>query len=151
VAQPRAFFHAQTAGFDLPAAVLWLACTRAYYKALAKRGPLSALVPGLLYGLFLATKLQSFFLPVALATHAFVLVVTSRLRRRAWPNLWPLAGMAILGPLIFFASWPWLWHHTKERLSAYIGFHLHHVHYNFEYLGKNYNHPPYPWHEPLGM
>ena len=32
------------------------------------------------------------------------------------------------------------------RFVSYVAFHLHHVHYNIEYLGVNYNRPPYPWH-----
>ena len=59
--------------------------------------------------------------------------------------------MAALGPVIFLASWPWLWHDTTNRFGKYLGFHLNHVHYNFQYFGANYYHAPYPWHEPLGM
>jgi 4-amino-4-deoxy-L-arabinose transferase-like glycosyltransferase len=148
ICQPRAFFHAETAGFDLPVAVFWFATMAAYWRALNAPRPIWAGVKvGLLYGLFLSTKLQSFFLPFALSIHfAWVWFRTKRM-----PNVFALVGMAVLGPLVFIALWPWLWHHTVARFGAYLGFHWHHVHYNFEYLGKNYNHPPYPWHEPLGM
>src|SRR5205823_2146392 len=40
--------------------------------------------------------------------------------------------------------WPWIWFHTIDRLKFYFNFHLHHWHYNFEFLGHNYNNPPYP-------
>src|SRR5437763_15580364 len=59
--------------------------------------------------------------------------------------------MSTIGPFVMIALWPWLWHATLARLAGYVQFHLNHVHYNFEYLGRNYNQPPYPWHEPLGM
>ena len=59
--------------------------------------------------------------------------------------------MALIGPMVLFVLWPWLWHDTLARLGGYLRFHLEHVHYNFEYLGRNFNGPPYPWHEPLGM
>jgi Dolichyl-phosphate-mannose-protein mannosyltransferase len=147
VLQPRAFFHAQTAGFDLPVAALWLAATYAWWRALSSTRRAPGLTVGIVWGLMLATKLQSFFLPVALGLHWAWL--WARTRRR--PTVWPLVWMAIIGPVIFFASWPWLWHDPIRRFGAYLGFHLNHVHYNFEYLGTNYNHPPYPWHEPLGM
>jgi hypothetical protein len=52
--------------------------------------------------------------------------------------------MAVLGPAVLFASWPWMWFHTVDRFREYLNFHLQHVHYNFEYLGTNYNNPPYP-------
>ena len=146
VAQPRAFFHAQTAGFDLPAATMWLLATYLYWRALERRTWRSAAWVGLVWGLFLATKLQSFFLPLALGLHWLWLLARGRR-----PTLRPVVAMAVLGPGVFFASWPWLWHDTLRRLGAYVGFHLHHVHYNFEYLGTNWNRPPYPWHEPLGM
>jgi hypothetical protein len=153
VAQPRAFFHAQTAGFDLPVAVFWFALTYLYWRALllARGRVRGAIVVGLVYGLFLATKLQSFFLPLALGAHWLVLRAGVGREPERRPNPWLLPAMVVLGPLVFLLSWPWLWHETIPRLGAYLGFHLHHVHYNFEYLGRNYNHPPYPWHEPLGM
>ena len=145
-AQPRAFFHAQTAGFDLPAATFWILTTYLYWRALERRTLRSALAVGVVYGLFLATKLQSFFLPFALGAHWLFL-----LARRRRPPLAPLVSMAVVGPVVLFVLWPWLWHDTLRRLGSYIGFHLHHVHYNFEYFAQNWNRPPYPWHEPLGM
>jgi 4-amino-4-deoxy-L-arabinose transferase-like glycosyltransferase len=151
VLQPRAFFHAETAGFDLPAAFFWVATTFAWWRALASPRRTAGIWVGVLAGLFLATKLQSFFLPVALGLHWLVLLVVRRRAGAPAPTIWPIVWMALLAPLIFFASWPWLWHDPIHRIGAYLAFHLTHVHYNFEYLGTNYYHPPYPWHEPLGM
>jgi hypothetical protein len=150
VLQPRAFFHAQTASFDLPAAALWFAVTYAYWRALA-RGRRAAVLCGVVYGLFLATKLQSFFLPFALGAHWSWTAFWRRRAGKPLPSLAPLVAMLVIGPLVLFALWPWLWHHPIDRFAAYLKFHWTHVHYNFEYLGRNYNHPPYPWHEPLGM
>jgi hypothetical protein len=157
-AQPRAFFHAQTAAFDLPAAFFWFACMAAYWRALGPDRPLRATIRlGILYGLFLATKLQSFFLPAALAAHYLWLRWRyHRARRRpdapfGTPGPWPLVSMAVISPLVFFLLWPYLWHRTFAHFKTYWNFHVTHVHYNFEYLGVNYNHPPFPWHEPLGM
>jgi dolichyl-phosphate-mannose-protein mannosyltransferase len=149
-AQPRAFFHAQTASFDLPVATLWVATTVAYWRALEAKSWRPATVTGLLYGLCLATKLQSFLLPVALTLHCAWLAARGR-SRLALAAVKALAAMAVVGPAVTFALWPWLWHDTVARLLSYIHFHLEHVHYNFEYLGRNLNQPPYPWHEPLGM
>jgi 4-amino-4-deoxy-L-arabinose transferase-like glycosyltransferase len=149
-AQPRAFFHAQTAAFDLPVATLWLATTFAYWRALGSRTWRPAMITGLLFGLFLATKLQSFLLPIALALHCAWLTWRGK-AEAARSAIRSLLMMATIGPVVMFALWPWLWHDTLARLENYVGFHLHHVHYNFEYLGRNFNQPPYPWHEPLGM
>jgi hypothetical protein len=166
-AQPRAFFHAQTAAFDLPAAFFWFACMAAYWRSLGSERPLRAtLWLGVLYGLFLATKLQSFFLPFALGAHWLWLRFRyARVRARADagdpiarqaappapPGPWPLLAMVVISPLVFVALWPYLWHSAFAHFKAYWAFHANHVHYNFEYLGVNYNHPPFPWHEPFGM
>ncbi|HUR33865.1 MAG TPA: glycosyltransferase family 39 protein [Vicinamibacterales bacterium] len=149
-AQPRAFFHAQTASFDLPVATLWVATTYAYWRALASAGWRPAMVTGVLFGLCLATKLQSFLLPVALTLHWAWLWARGR-SGAANAALRSLVMMASIAPAMLFALWPWLWHDTLPRLGAYLRFHLEHVHYNFEYFGRNFNQPPYPWHEPLGM
>ena len=149
-AQPRAFFHAQTASFDLPIAAFWVAAAYAYWRSLESASWRGAVAPGLMFGLCLATKLQSFLLPVALSLHcAWLMRKGMSVRVRA--ALRALTTMALLGPATLFALWPWLWHDTIARLRAYLLFHLEHVHYNFEYLGRNYNQPPYPWHEPIGM
>ena len=148
--QPRAFFHAQTASFDLPIASLWVATTIAYWRALGAKSWRPAIVTGLLFGLCLATKLQSFLLPLALTLHAAWLLMRGK-RDTAFSALKSLLMMSLVGPAVMFALWPWLWHDTFGRLGSYLRFHLEHVHYNFEYLGRNFNQPPFPWHEPLGM
>jgi hypothetical protein len=150
VAQPRAFFHAQTASFDLPVATLWVATTFAYWRALHSTRWTGPTYAGLLFGLCLATKLQSFLLPIALALHALWLLARGK-TDAARAAARSLVAMAILGPVVMFALWPWLWHDTLTRLGMYLQFHLGHVQYNFEYLGRNLNQPPYPWHEPLVM
>ena len=48
----------------------------------------------------------------------------------------------VLGPIIFYAHWPWLWNAPIARTRAYVNRHLQHEHYNFEYLGLNWNNPP---------
>jgi len=67
--------------------------------------------------------------------------------RRLRPPRVPLAfvSMLVLGPVIFFLHWPWLWHHPIERTRSYLRRHLEHEHYNFEYLGLNWNLPPTDW------
>jgi hypothetical protein len=52
--------------------------------------------------------------------------------------------MALIGPALLYATWPWLWHDPLPRFIAYAKFHLHHVYYNMEFLGRNYWQPPMP-------
>jgi hypothetical protein len=45
--------------------------------------------------------------------------------------------------------WPWLWFDPVHHVRAWLAFHMSHVHYNYEYLGRNWNAPPFPWHVAL--
>jgi hypothetical protein len=158
---PRAFFHAGLATFDAPMVTLWLATLLAYHASLRSRW--WSLGLAIAFGLALATKHNALMLPgVILPHHAWLAWRRSRdgsvrgrerLRRfgralvRTQPFLLP--ALFIGGPLVLVAVWPWLWFDTLDHVRDWIAFHTHHVHYNFEYLGRNYNHPPFPWHVVL--
>src|SRR5690606_27151359 len=58
------------------------------------------------------------------------------------PVVLPL--MAVVGPLVFYALWPWIWHDTVDRFQDYVRFHTKHVFYNMEFLGQTYFRPPFP-------
>ena len=135
---PRGVFHAGLAAFDAPITTLWFATIVAYWKALATRRWAWGL--GVAFGLALATKHNAIILPVVVLAHVAFLAVVHRRR-----DAWALAGM-LLGPVVLYVLWPWLWAAPIARVADWIGFHLDHVHYNFEYLGRNWNHPPFPWH-----
>lgn len=147
---PRAFFHAGLATFDTAVAATWMAVIFAYYRALRSRRGWVLL--GVAYGLALATKHNAIILPVPIAVHFGWLCWRARsegagplLRRGARIA----AGLFVIGPAILFALWPLLWLDPIGGVRDWIGFHLAHVHYNFEYLGRNWNAPPYPWHVPI--
>jgi dolichyl-phosphate-mannose-protein mannosyltransferase len=145
VAAPRLFFDAQLAAFDAPIAAMWVAVVYAYWRALDdKRWGWRC---GLLFGLALATKHNAFFLPAVLAPHfAFV-----AWQQRRLPPLRPFLWMATLGVVVYLACWPWLWFDTVHRFGEYVAFHVHHVYYNMEYFGRNYNKPPFPLSFPYVM
>ena len=148
---PRVFFHGQLACFDSPIATMWLMVVYAYFRSLtqAKWG----VYAGLIFGLALATKHNAWFIPFLLLLHYLMVVWPDvSLRPLHLPRL-PLVflSMAILGPLVFYAHWPWLWFDTVHHLKDYFNFHLHHVHYNIEYLGKNWGPPPHPISYPFVM
>lgn len=71
----------------------------------------------------------------------------SRVVRMPW---WALS-MLVFGPLLLIGTWPFVWHHTLERLGWYAGFHLQHVYYNMAYFGRNYFEPPFPIAYPFVM
>ena len=144
---PRALFHAGLACFDAPIMALWFATVYAYWKALdGRRWPWQV---GVVFGLALATKHNALLLPIALGLH--YLVVGIRARGAAFlAYRWRvIVSMLILAPLTFVALWPWLWFDTVAHVRDWLTFHLTHVHYNFEYLGENWNAPPFPWHVAL--
>lgn len=148
---PRFFFHAHLACFDVPVTTLFTLTAYAYWRTLRDGGFAWPLFTGVAFGLALDTKHNAWFLPFLLATHALVLLVRGRLlggdpadRAPARRALAALASMATVGPAVFYALWPWLWHDTFARLRAYASFHLNHEYYNMEFLGRNYWTPPMP-------
>ena len=162
---PRPFYHSHLNAFDVPITLALTAVTYAYWRSLVE--PRWALAAGALYGLALATKHNSWILPGVLAIHFALVVLLERVRRRrsgagsapagALPApavgivpFWLLA-MAVLGPPIFVASWPWLWNDTLARFGRYAAFHLHHDYYNIAYFGVNYFWPPFPVSYPWVM
>jgi 4-amino-4-deoxy-L-arabinose transferase-like glycosyltransferase len=141
---PRALFHASLDCFDAPIMTLWFATVYAYWRCLdGRKWPWQV---GIAWGLALATKHTALLLPIALAVHYVVLAVRARDPLRRWRVV---VSLAVLGPAVLVALWPLLWLHPIGGVQAWINFHLHHVHYNYEYLGHNWNAPPFPWHVAL--
>jgi len=140
VAQPHYFFHAPIACFDAPITTMAFAVGFAYWKSLTS--PRWGLACGAIFGIALGVKHNAWLMPIFLAGH-YLWMRRGDLRRLRPPRV-PLAflSMAVLGPLVFFAHWPWLWHSPVQRTRTYLNRHLQHEHYNFEYLGRNWNLPP---------
>jgi hypothetical protein len=150
---PRHFYHAQLACFDMPAVCVWLATMLAWRKAQTSSG--WGLATGLVWGLALATKHTSFFIPFVLVLHWLAIRFREFSFSRSGirlPRL-PLAffSMLLFGPLIFIGHWPFLWHSTLERIGWYFSFHLNHVHYYWEYFGQLLTEPPFPWLYPFAL
>jgi hypothetical protein len=140
VAQPHYFFHAQISAFDAPITVMAVALGFAYWKSLrsAKWGILS----GVVFGIALGVKHNAWLMPIFLLGH-YLWMRRGDLRRLRPPRV-PLAfaSMLVLGPIIFFLHWPKLWIDPVGHARWYVLRHLQHEHYNFEYLGRNWNNPP---------
>lgn len=74
-------------------------------------------------------------------------VLALQLRRHdpvAFVQLAPLVAMGLLGPIVFYVHWPWLWYHPVDRLAGYFEFHATHVHYAWTYFGHVLRAPPFP-------
>lgn len=145
---PRPFYHSHLCAFDVPIVLAMTATTYAYFRSFTERR--WAWWTGVLFGLALSTKHNSWFLPAIFLVHFAFVSVMERRRRRAGAapviDLSPrwLLAMATLGPLVFVGLWPWLWHDTLARINSYASFHTHHDYYNMAYFGVNYFWPPFP-------
>lgn len=146
---PQLFYHAHLACFDVPITFWFVAVFFAYQKSRESGHVAWPLLTGLLYGAALATKHNAWFLPVALLVHTALMTIDARLRgERVKPglvrSLRTFGSMALLGPAVFLLTWPWLWFDTKKRFLEYADFHVNHVFYNMEFLGRTYFEPPFP-------
>lgn len=150
---PRAFFDAHLAGFDAAATLAWVAVAYTYWRGLRSMG--WAVAAGVVWGLALLMKHNSWFLPIVFVVHYLWLAYdvlrarpgaypTLRLRARALPVPWPFLFMGIFGPAIFVYGWPRLWFDTWARIDWYFTFHARHDYYNIEFLHKTYFQPPFP-------
>jgi hypothetical protein len=156
VAQPHYFFHAQVAAFDAPITVMAVAVGYCYWRALrpgqrtstpGRWSPRWAIAAGVVFGIALGVKHNAWLMPIFLAGHY------AWMRRRdlfgSHRRLPPLPGallaMAVIGPLVFLMHWPLLWVAPISHTRWYVNRHLQHEHYNFEYLGRNWNNPPKEW------
>jgi hypothetical protein len=148
---PRHFYHAQLACFDMPITVCWLTVIMAYRKSKDSLG--WSIAAGLLWGLAISVKHNAFFIPPILVIHWLIVerqkfsFSRQGIRFPRIPNAF--FAMLLLGPLVFFLHWPFIWHHTFERIGWYFNFHLQHVHYSWEYFGRILKEPPFPWLYPF--
>lgn len=147
---PRPFYHAHLNAFDMPITCASTLVLYNYYVSLERRGPARALLVGLTFGLALLTKHNSWFLPFMMLVHCgLCALVELRARklgeaRRISLVPWGLLAAICIGPCLFYAGWPWLWHDSWPRLRSYVAFHMQHEYYNIEYFGANYFWPPFP-------
>src|SRR5690606_24858168 len=144
---PQVFYHAHLDCFDMPVTAMGVFTTYAYWRALQTRRWSWAIWTAVLYGLMLNSKHNAWLLPFALVAHQLwshggELWRGLRAGKPRIPAV--LVLMATLGPIIFYATWPWIWHDTVDRFRDYVVFHTRHVFYNMEFLGKTYFEPPFP-------
>jgi len=147
---PRHFFHAHLICFDMAIVAAMMATLYGFWRAREDRR--WALATGLLWGVALLIKHNAFFLPVPLLAF-WLWSDRARLswKREGWrfrlrlpPVPVALFSMVILGPVLLFVCWPWLWFDPWASVSQYFAFHLHHEHYFQWFLGQPLQVPPFP-------
>ena len=136
-----------------------LAWKRRVFLAFVAVGPLLALAGTVYFGVLVPVlepvhPLPGSFWAVFVPIPLYLALVAGLARwsgARRWHRFvpWALVSMAVIGPVVFVALWPWMWFDTAPRFYEYASFHLNHTHYNMAYLGVNYFAPPlpisYPW------
>lgn len=153
---PRFFFHSHVGTLDVPVTATYLLA--AAVALFAEQKGRWVWLAGPAFGVAAATKLNGPFLLLPM------LVFWLLTRRRpppdpnaAQPHLrlpslpTTFFSMVVLGPLVFFLLWPWLWFDTFERTKAYVEFHLNHYPIYLFYFGEVYERPFAPWHAPFAL
>ncbi|MBU0607839.1 MAG: glycosyltransferase family 39 protein [Armatimonadetes bacterium] len=143
VFMPRLFTHLRLLTMDAPVmAFSFLAVAAAYLAAI--HGPeqrhkcqLWAVLAGLAFGAAIACKANGWFVP-------FIVLPWLLVVRRWRPFFASLVSMALLGPLVFIGTWPWLWFDTTARIARYFSFFVRHYPIGVEYFGQTCN--AAPWH-----
>ena len=141
LAQPHYFFHAPIACFDAPITTMAFAVGFAYWKSL--RSTRWGIACGVVWGIALGTKHNAWFMPVFLAAHYLWIGATtscattarraSRWRSCRW-RCWGRRSSSRTGRGCGPPRW--------RACRCIFNRHLQHEHYNFEYLGLNWNNPP---------
>ena len=149
---PSLFYLAHLACFDVPIMAFWVLSIFAFWRAVHARGFGWPIASGVIFGLALETKHNAWILPCVFVAYALgtqILAWASGVPSQSKRMVIALVSTLAIGPAIFFALWPWIWHDTAARLAEYVQFHVHHVYYNIEFLGQNYWGPPSPfWYAP---
>ena len=165
VVLPRYFFDAHLACFDVAITAMWTLSLWAFvesYLAPTDKQLNRCILSSIVFGLALATKLNAFFLPFVFVAIWLMTSPTSILPKliktpaggiQLQLPLIPMALWmpAIVGPVVFFAVWPYLWHQPWKRFTDYIVFHLTHEHYPISYFHELLTAPPFPMHFPFVM
>lgn len=153
---PRFFFHSEVATLDVPVASMIVVVAALFTWSGERESPRRAVVVGVVFGLACLTKLNAPFavLPCLVLTlcerwrgFAIDTAATAPEAARHGPQLrFPaiptsLWAMALIGPLVFVALWPWLWSDPVARLGGYLAFHLKHYPIYLFFDGEIWNEP----------
>ena len=138
---PRFFFHSHLAALDVAAASLIVAIVLLFWKTRDRRSWWVDIALGVLWGIAVATKVNAVFVFPTLVLWALIF----QRHLRLFVRFFVMGGLAVV---VFFLSWPWLYHQTVDRTIEYILF----LTVNHWEIGQWYMHrffmPP-PWHFPF--
>lgn len=141
---PHLMGHARLAALESCTNLAWVAAMiplLAWWTQSKAPTTRQAAVSGVFWGLLLLTKVQGIFLPVLL----FLWSVT----HFRWKSIRPLAVFGIVGAIIFFAGWPWLWLDPVRNVMTYLGRTTERQTLYCWYFGQRFADKEVPWHFPF--
>jgi 4-amino-4-deoxy-L-arabinose transferase-like glycosyltransferase len=146
---PRWFADSHMAEYDIQIAMAWFLAAASFYWAMEEGAApakgsdwLRAGFAGICLGLAISVKLHAFFLPFPLVAWALTF--------RKW-KVWKwMACCAVLAPLVYLATQPYLWWDTVPRLIHRFQDYGNKVPITVYYLGHDYQGNA-PWHYPWVM
>lgn len=141
VLMPRVFADGHFANLEMMTLLLWLATIAAFDLGIESR--LWSVLCGVLFGLALLTKINGAFLPIVLVPWGLLFHGRKSLRN--------ILCMGLIGPAIFVAGWPLLWHFPVEGIKAYLANKTQRMLIPVCYLGTVYRDRVAPWHYPFVM
>jgi len=144
---PRQFAHAHLASLETFIGLAYAACVfvtadRCSGKS-APPGGRSFVLPGVLFGLALLTKIQAVFLGPAVGLWAL-----TQWRLKAIPRV---ALFGAVGLAVFFVGWPWLWLDPLAHLKEYFARTTERQTLYCFYWGERWADADVPWHYPWVM
>ncbi len=151
---PRFFFHSHIETLDAAVASTYFYSFAAY---LSSRNSIRwSILAGIIFGLALSTKLNAPFLYAGILAYWGVKNIDEFKYIKGDGIKFPkielsLMTIPLLGLLVFYAIWPWIWNDTLKRLNEYMAFHIKHYGIYFYYFGKIYEKPFAPWHSSFVM
>ncbi len=149
VLMPRVFAHAHLASLETFMNLTYSAAILAvahWWRVESDKRQLRWVIPtltGVLFGLALLTKMQAILIPPAVGVWALW-----HWRTRA---IKPLAIFGLVGLIVFFVGWPWLWLDPLHNFREYFARTTSRAVLNCYYLGQVWADKDVPWHYPFVM
>ncbi len=141
VLMPRLFAHGHIASLETFIGLFYVA-TVLYVADRWTRGDRpswsAVSLSGILLGLALLTKIQAILLPIPIALWALW-----HWRLRA---VLPIILFGLIGVIVFFISWPWLWLDPVAHISEYLGRTTDRLTLYCYYMGLKWADTDVPWH-----
>jgi len=146
IIMPRVVGHSRIASLETVTTLAWLAAfipLWTWWTKPAAPTTRQSIISGILWGLLLLTKVQGILMPP--------LVIGWALWRYKEKAIRPLAVWGIVGAVVFFVGWPWLWLDPVANTMSYFVKTAQRPTLYVWYFGQRFADKSVPWHFPFVM